>query len=58
MAYDHHLTHAAAGCLSSPFGEAVCAIVDGFGEGTSCSYYVYRDGLLALFPCLGLVAGL
>jgi carbamoyltransferase len=45
-AYDHHLTHAAAGCLSSPFDEAVCAIVDGFGEGTSCSYYVYRDGML------------
>ncbi len=30
--YEHHLTHAVYGCYSSPFDEAVCAVVDGMGE--------------------------
>src|SRR5262249_29676183 len=30
-AYDHHTTHAANGCYSSPFPEAVCAVIDGWG---------------------------
>lgn len=42
--YDHHLTHAAAACYSSPFKEAVCAVVDGYGEGSSTGFYRYRDG--------------
>jgi carbamoyltransferase len=41
---DHHLTHAAAACYSSPFAEAVCAVIDGFGERSSTSYYHYRGG--------------
>jgi carbamoyltransferase len=44
--YDHHLTHASTGCLTSPFDEAVCAIVDGYGEGRACDCYVYKDGKL------------
>lgn len=42
--YNHHLTHAATACYTSPYEEAVCAIVDGFGEGVSLSFYAYRDG--------------
>ncbi|MGH2353692.1 MAG: carbamoyltransferase family protein [Chloroflexota bacterium] len=44
--YDHHLTHAAMGCYSSPFREAACAVVDGYGEWTSTSFFHYRDGEL------------
>jgi carbamoyltransferase len=44
--YDHHLTHAAAACFTSPFDEAACAVVDGFGEGTSCSFFQYRNGVI------------
>jgi carbamoyltransferase len=44
--YDHHLTHAAASCFSSPYEEAACAIVDGFGEGTSCSFFEFKDGII------------
>lgn len=42
--YNHHFTHAAAACYTSPFDEAACAIVDGFGEGVSISFYSYREG--------------
>lgn len=42
--YDHHLTHAAAACYSSPYQEAVCAVIDGLGEGSSTCCYRYRDG--------------
>jgi carbamoyltransferase len=45
--FNHHLTHAATGCFTSPFEEAVCAIVDGFGEGTSTSYFHYKDGRIS-----------
>lgn len=44
--YDHHLTHAAVACFTSPFEEAACVIVDGFGEGTSCSFFRYKNGRL------------
>jgi carbamoyltransferase len=45
--FDHHLTHAAAACLSSPYEEAVCAVIDGYGEGLSSSrFFHYRDGVL------------
>ncbi|MGI8423321.1 MAG: carbamoyltransferase family protein, partial [Chloroflexota bacterium] len=33
-----------AACFSSPFTEAVCAVIDGCGEYSSTAYYVYRDG--------------
>ncbi len=42
--YDHHLTHAIYGCHSSPFEEAVCAVVDGFGERSSVGFFHYRNG--------------
>ncbi len=45
-AYNHHLTHAASACFTSPFDEAVCVIVDGFGEGTSIAIYRYKDHIL------------
>lgn len=44
--YDHHLTHAATGCYTSPFSEAVCVVVDGFGEGSSTAIYQYKDNQL------------
>lgn len=45
-AYDHHLTHAAAACYSSPFEEAACAVIDGYGEKASLCFYQYRRGAL------------
>ena len=45
--YPHHLTHATAACLTSPFEEAVCAVVDGYGEDSSYAFYRYRDGELS-----------
>ena len=30
--FDHHLTHAAAACYSSPFEDDVCLVVDSYGE--------------------------
>ena len=44
--YDHHLTHAAAACFTSPFEEAVCAVVDGYGEWSSTAFFHYREGRL------------
>jgi carbamoyltransferase len=44
--YDHHLTHAAVSCFTSPYEEAACAIIDGFGEGTSCSFFRFNDGII------------
>lgn len=41
--FDHHLTHAAFACMSSPFADAACAVIDGLGEGGSVSLYRY-DG--------------
>ncbi len=44
--FEHHLTHAANACFTSPFEEAVCMIVDGQGEWGSISYYHYLQGKL------------
>jgi len=44
--YPHHLTHAAYGCFTSPYDEAVCAVVDGVGEFGALSFFHYRDGSL------------
>lgn len=46
--YDHHLSHAAAACYTSPFEDAVCAVIDGYGEERSYSCYRYADGHLTL----------
>lgn len=42
--FNHHLTHAAAGCYTSPFSEAACAVVDSVGEFSSTGFYRYQDG--------------
>ncbi len=42
--YNHHLSHAAAACYTSPFSEASCLIVDSFGEIGSIAYFKYQDG--------------
>ena len=42
--YNHHLTHAAAACFTSPFAEGVCAIVDGYGENLASNIFIYKDG--------------
>ena len=42
--YDHHLTHAAMACYSSPFDEAACAVIDSFGENGSMAFYHYEQG--------------
>ena len=47
--FDHHLTHAAAACFGSPFDEAVCLVVDSFGEKGSLAVYRYRQGRLNLY---------
>ena len=42
--YDHHLTHAAMACYSSPFEDALCAVIDGWGEGSSTACYRWKNG--------------
>jgi len=46
--FDHHRTHAALACYGSPFGEAVCAVVDSYGQHGSMAFYRYQDGQLRL----------
>lgn len=41
--YNHHLTHAAYGCYTSPFEEATCVVMDGIGERGSFSVYKYNS---------------
>ncbi len=41
--FDHHLCHAALAAFGCPFDECVVAVVDGFGERSSTSFYRY-DG--------------
>ena len=42
--FEHHLSHAATACFTSPFEQAACMIVDGHGEGGSISYFEYKQG--------------
>lgn len=44
--FEHHLTHAAASCFSSPFDRALCAVLDGFGERSSFACFQYENGRL------------
>jgi carbamoyltransferase len=44
--YDHHLTHAASAVHTGPFDECAVAVVDGFGERGSTSFFNYRAGRL------------
>ncbi|MCK6552932.1 hypothetical protein L6R52_44320, partial [Myxococcota bacterium] len=56
-AFDHHTTHAATACLTSPFDEAVCVILDGYGEGASTAMFRYADGALTPLGGAGRSAG-
>ncbi len=42
--YNHHLTHAATACYTSPYSEGACAVLDGYGEEGAHHGYLYRDG--------------
>jgi carbamoyltransferase len=44
--FDHHLAHAATACYTSPFDNAACAIIDGFGERGSIAYFAFQNGRL------------
>jgi carbamoyltransferase len=46
--YDHHLTHAAMACYSSPFTEAACAVIDSYGENGAMAFYRYANRKLTL----------
>lgn len=53
--HDHHLTHAATACYSSPFEEAACAVIDSFGERGAMAFYRYRNRKLeCLYETKGL----
>lgn len=41
--YDHHLTHAATACYSSPFDQAACAVIDSYGENGAMAFYRYKN---------------
>ena len=62
--FNHHLTHAAHACYSSPFTEAVCVVVDGMGEFGSIATFRYADKKLKSirrhygFASLGIFYGL
>jgi carbamoyltransferase len=45
--YDHHLAHAAHAAYTSPFDECSVAVVDGYGERRSTSFFGYTGGKLA-----------
>lgn len=53
-AWNHHLCHATAACYSSPFEDALCVVMDGMGEGSSTSIFVFRDGALKRLDRLGI----
>jgi carbamoyltransferase len=42
--YDHHLSHAAYACWSSPFTDAACLVVDGMGEIGASAIFALEDG--------------
>jgi carbamoyltransferase len=51
--FDHHLCHAAYACLTSPFAEATCVVVDGYSEDASQSVFRFGDGKVEELPCQG-----
>lgn len=48
--FNHHLTHAAYACYSSPFEDAVCAVMDSYGEDSSTGFFHYHKGTLKPLP--------
>jgi len=54
MDFDHHLSHAATACYSSPYAESACAVIDSFGEKGSMAFYHYKNQQLeCLYECKG-----
>jgi len=47
---EHHDSHAWYACLASPFTSAVCAVIDGEGEGRASSFYRYERGRVTALP--------
>jgi carbamoyltransferase len=47
---EHHASHAWYACLASPFESAVCAVVDGEGEGRASTFYRYERGRVTELP--------
>ena len=47
---EHHASHAWYACLASPFDTAVCAVIDGEGEGRASSFYRYERGRVTELP--------
>jgi carbamoyltransferase len=41
--YRHHDTHIIGACYGSSFNDALCAVIDGFGETSSTKYFLYKD---------------
>ncbi len=48
--HNHHLTHAATACYSSGYEDAVCAVIDGWGEMSSTSFFSYKNGQITRLP--------
>lgn len=44
--FDHHLCHAAAACVSAPFDEGLCLVIDGEGEVGGASLFRLTEGRL------------
>lgn len=44
--FAHHDTHAAAACYASPFEDAVCAVIDSYGENGAVAFYRFQEGRL------------
>lgn len=51
--FDHHATHAAGACYASGFDEALCAVLDSYGEGGAFAFYRFRNGSLERLPDAG-----
>jgi carbamoyltransferase len=47
---EHHASHAWYACLASPFEDALCAVIDGEGEGRASSFYRYERGRVTELP--------
>ena len=41
--HQHHLTHASYGCYTSPFDNALCVVLDGYGQNGSLGIYRFHE---------------
>ena len=51
---NHHLGHAALAVYTSPFEECVVMVIDGFGEGTTTSFYHFKENRFQLIHQQGI----